>query len=80
MEQKQLGDTHIPHRAQRQHQQPKLNSSHTQFKQVAMLEPFTQSNQSAPGTQSTAGAKLACKAHTGTCAQGHHGTSSLKPH
>lgn len=40
---------------------------HSQFKQKAMLEPFTQSNQSAPGTRGTAGAKVACKAHTGSC-------------
>lgn len=51
---------------------------HSQFKQEAMLEPLTQSNQPAPGTQGTAGAKITCKAHTGRYVW-HGGTMAQVP-
>lgn len=74
-EQKQPGETHIPHRAQRQHQHPKANSSHSP--QPAQAGGNAGAPDTAPGTQGTAGAKLTCKAHTGRCVcMGHPGTGS----
>lgn len=56
---------------------PTAPTLHSQLKQEAMLEPLTQQEQPAPGTQGTAGAKLTCKAHTGRCVcMGHPGTGS----
>lgn len=66
MEQKWPGDTHTPHRAQRQHQQPQTQHLPLSTANSGRGQCWSPSHRVSPGTQGTAGARITCKAHTGS--------------